>query len=590
MSKYSIEDKYNEHERYNVADLCMEISKEYYEIKNEFHEESYFRDKFSNHDRSGILDKLEDNLDFNVNIIANGDKKVEFEKLKLMKLLFQYEKNLYNRKNHSNRQHRITDILSLPHMENIKTIYSDKSVYGDLFESLHKETATAIDDADIRSQQYEKINFDWEYMIGKLFDYVISDRALKFCDDALYELTRIEHYVDIRLLDNIKDINPHSVTGNDGVLKTFYNILESHRVLCEEVDRIEINYGICQEKEPSPDYINATKRYEKIKVKWDFVDVLLEAFRKKSCNKIPEGLIEYIIYEKQLIDLTDVEIKDYIYALKKVKKIAICIGTKQNLDFSKDIYFIILASLIQEIVAVKRDKIKIENRYWGYTNKFKPLLYAVKSPEKADAKVIATWIIKIQNRCAVNYGAKKLIKKMRELENKLLLLKKFIFSYYSLEDVRCVNDLLFHLVSRDLLARSTSMEKGTEFCNKKIYPYLHVPFKDRIKIVMFDNGINVISMFWEFMVDKSDADDRVGKEIADDINNFYENIPSLIIEKAFWVKFQTISQYGIKRNFMVEFSINRCTNQMEWLQFCGIVPDEEKEKLKKLGMKKFVKE
>lgn len=41
---------------------------------------------------------------------------------------------------------------------------------------------------------------------------------------------------------------------------------------------------------------------------------------------------------------------------------------------------------------------------------------------------------------------------------------------------------------------------------------------------------------------------------------------------------------------MVEFSINRCTNQMEWLQFCGIVPDEEKEKLKKLGMKKFVKE
>ena len=41
MSKYSMEDKYNENEKYNIADLCMEISKEYYEIKEKFHEESY---------------------------------------------------------------------------------------------------------------------------------------------------------------------------------------------------------------------------------------------------------------------------------------------------------------------------------------------------------------------------------------------------------------------------------------------------------------------------------------------------------------------------------------------------------------------
>ena len=36
MSKYSMEDKYNENEKYNIADLCMEISKEYYEIKEKF--------------------------------------------------------------------------------------------------------------------------------------------------------------------------------------------------------------------------------------------------------------------------------------------------------------------------------------------------------------------------------------------------------------------------------------------------------------------------------------------------------------------------------------------------------------------------
>ena len=50
MSKYSMEDKYNEEEKYSIADLCREISKEYYEVKEMFHEESYFRDKFSNHD------------------------------------------------------------------------------------------------------------------------------------------------------------------------------------------------------------------------------------------------------------------------------------------------------------------------------------------------------------------------------------------------------------------------------------------------------------------------------------------------------------------------------------------------------------
>ena len=202
--------------------------------------------------------------------------------------------------------------------------------------------------------------------------------------------------------------------------------------------------------------------------------------------------------------------------------------------------------------------------------------------------MIATWIVRIQNRCAVNYGARKLIEKKRELENKLLLLKEFIFSYYSLEDVNRVNDLLFHFASRDLLARSASMEKGGEF-GDKIYPYLHAPFKDRIKILMFDNGINVMSMFWEFMVDESDAEDRVAREIADDINNFYENTRFSIIEKSFWVEFQTISQYEVKRNFMVEFSINRCNNQMEWLQFFEVSSDEETEKLKELGLGKFVR-
>ena len=38
MSKYSMEDKYNENEKYNIADLCMEISnkgeKEQHYIKN----------------------------------------------------------------------------------------------------------------------------------------------------------------------------------------------------------------------------------------------------------------------------------------------------------------------------------------------------------------------------------------------------------------------------------------------------------------------------------------------------------------------------------------------------------------------------
>ena len=138
-------------------------------------------------------------------------------------------------------------------------------------------------------------------------------------------------------IDKIKGVNPHSVTGNDGVLKTFYNILESHRVLCDEVDRIEINYAICQEEEPSPDYIDATKRYEQIEAKWDLVDILLEAFSKKTCDKITDGAIEYIAYGKHLADLTDTEIKDYIYALKKVKKIGIYVGTVMKLDFSETI-------------------------------------------------------------------------------------------------------------------------------------------------------------------------------------------------------------------------------------------------------------
>lgn len=207
--------------------------------------EETLRDKFKNFDKSGIMDKLKDNLNFDMESIAKNSKLELYDMFKILKLIYYIEKDgypKYKQVQFNNVRIQITDILAKPRLSNINTELSKSSVYGEIFDSLFNKIKAEVNDADERCARLEKINLYWEYITAKIFDYVVSDVALNDQDSAMAELERINDFLKYKILNKLRDNANFKTLSPEGVMKTFFNILACHRLLCFEYDKININY------------------------------------------------------------------------------------------------------------------------------------------------------------------------------------------------------------------------------------------------------------------------------------------------------------------------------------------------------------
>ena len=129
-------------------------------------DEESIRDKFKHDDGTGIINKLNDLLHFDIEAIAKENYKEFFDMLKLLKYLFNLEKrakmhcfikesadedaeeveNTKEAVEENDKKDKIIpiiEILAKPHMENIPTDISPKTVYGEEFLSIYKEIIRA---------------------------------------------------------------------------------------------------------------------------------------------------------------------------------------------------------------------------------------------------------------------------------------------------------------------------------------------------------------------------------------------------------------------------------------------------------------
>lgn len=196
LALYDIEAEYKK-EKFTYASLCQELMDEY-EVRTgeDTPGEEYFRDKIKNSKNSGIVNKLNKLLRTDVEEIVKAAESDEerFKLLKLIKLIYYIEKDgtaKSNKCSDGNVRILITDVLQKPRLENVKTEYSEKSVYGEYFEELFSKVKSQVPDADERIKKIEEMNAYWEYITNIVFDYVITDKALDTPDDALKELNRI---------------------------------------------------------------------------------------------------------------------------------------------------------------------------------------------------------------------------------------------------------------------------------------------------------------------------------------------------------------------------------------------------------------
>jgi hypothetical protein len=210
---------------------------------------------------------------------------------------------------------------------------------------------------------------------------------------------------------------------------------------------------------------------------------------------------------------------------------------------------------------------------------------AVKSPKTADAVVLQAWIKKLENRTAVNFGAFDLIQKKREIETTIYEIKSIIYAYRNLDDLEFVNSTICHLVARAITSRNLAMDIGYRFAEKVVHN-LNGELK-KMNFCMWPEGINVLDMFREFLVDRRNIEDRVAEKVARQINEFYEE--DGVIGRGMRVDFKVYVSEKYCRDFLLIYFVDKSNNTLTYNQFYEVCPDTEAERMKSLGLEQFVR-
>jgi len=252
------------------------------DAKISLYDPELLRNKFKNSDRSGIVDKLKSKFQFDLEKIAEADRKEKYDMLRLLKILYYIEKSGYPKyalqTGETDVRFQITDILAKPSLENILTEYSDKSTYGKTFQKLFDAVKKMTPDAEERCLVFEELSAYWEYITGLTFDYVSTDMAIENEEAAIEELRRIKRYLNEKVLKKMEGCPPKDISSEDGIMGTFRNILACHRILCNENDRIKINYRGVDGEPPSSEYAEKTLEYDNWGLSWQIVDAFLDGW------------------------------------------------------------------------------------------------------------------------------------------------------------------------------------------------------------------------------------------------------------------------------------------------------------------------
>lgn len=584
MGTYDIGNAYTPDVKVSYADLCRELMDEYEKATGkDVQALETYRAKIKNHQKSGLLDKLNRLLGYDIEEAVCTEEE-KFALLKLLKELYYIEKSGSPKfkKWEEDLRIQITDILGKPRLENVKTDLSPKSVYGNYFENLFSDISKEVKDADERLKRVDSINDYWEYLTDKIFDYVITEKALDEPDNACIELERMQGYLENRVLKRLSEQEiPHYVDGD--IMSSFYNKLICHRMMCKDVDRLNINYQICLSPKPSQDYIDFILRTEGGLLTNELLAAVKNYIISGSTdNAQASDLVNMIIYP---LDKECCSAKSLKFAITHYETVLNWWINGRDMDTTEGIAIDTFMAIMQELIVVYATKEGLRNDYYGYNNPNRSLTVAVKKPEEADAVAVQAWIKKLENRAAVNFGAYNLIKKKRDIENCIYKIKKYIYSYSAIDDIVFANDILCKNTAQSIISRELAKKIGNVFATS-VCKHLNSSIKD-ITFLLDNEGINVFNMFRDFTVDRYDIADLVARDFARQINEFYAE-KSDVIGKGMACDFEIAVSENRYWDHRVTFYVDRIRNIVEYKQYVEILPDEECERMKQLGLGKFI--
>lgn len=587
MSFFNTDCKFYDNQKYTIYQLCKEIKDEYYATDSlqDYDLSDSLYNKFKSPDESGLINKLQKHLNFDIEQNTEKNPKERFDMLRILKLLYKIEKegppkkgdSKYAVKDLTDARLQIINILANPRLENINSNYSNNSLYGMIFDKLFDDIKGMIDADSAKSHcdKYDIIENKWLFVTLKLFDYVVSDRALIHPENAAYELDRINTFLNNKILNRLDFEYPFNLEYKDGILKNFFSILNAHKLLCFDNERIDIIYNKnTLPQKPVKEYTDLYLKYEDYRVPWDFLEIIELQLLNRTTNEDAIFILNLVSYFQ---DIDESDIKHYIYALKHVKNVSTILEKHKGINFSEGINLSIFVAIMQEIIDIKRNKIQVKNKYYGRSHTNISLKSCIAHLEDCNPILKLVLISRIDNRFDINYGSYELLEKKYQIELTLYKIKEIILNYRNLDDLITVNDFIYRFVSRSLFSKEIALNFGNDFHNsirEKLIPIA--------KNIVFDytycNGI--VDFYRELFFDKKGSED-LANYISEQINNFLSiNYfqPDIVLKHNFKLN---------NKDFLLKYIIDKKSNRFICLYFFEVAPNKKIEEASKLGLDKF---
>lgn len=460
IRKYDLHSKYCKGKNYNYDDLINEIikeSKNTYMAFESLPEEDwadFINSKFEKEDRSGIIDRLYDTLNFDVKMIAKKGKIETFKMLKLLWYLFYLDADRQMKKfdtslesgTKKEKRYALLDLLAKPRIENVQTSLGVKSYHGDFFNTVCSEFKSLVPRHEAISERQKYIAACWRYFLTQVRNYALKE-ALGDYQTTCFEIRDIRRILNKKIVSKIepftspRDLNEFTPQRNSGnnIFGDFWCMLNAHTHLCRINADIKVDDLMEIPKNPPQEYVQQFRKFGSISYTW-------EQLQPTKNSSKDEDYIFWVEHLKEMATtsgtLTEAMKKNYSYALKYAQTVANWLGFYIGYNFSQQIEALYLVPILQEIMFIKEDLIKTENDFLGYKNLKQSLIGAL-SQKAAGPMAIYTWQKRLVNRIFSTTGRTDLRTEVRKLENIVYKIEKFIFTFPNIDDMELVSDFLF---------------------------------------------------------------------------------------------------------------------------------------------------
>ena len=344
--------------------------------------------------KSSIKSKLKNDLNFDIDAF---DETQKYSVLKLMKLLYIYEKD----KEDNSRTQNIIKILAKPSLENVDNSSVGKpGKYGLLLAELRNDVRKEIKlDYHLKVQEtINRISFKWNRVFKKVEQLYFSTGD----GVRIKELERI--HVSLQRIIVLLNSNKRSFEYEAGIFQSFYLKLYQHdtiALLDNLTSTVEFNIN-------SPHTIELMDMPYNKEFKFDNVEI--QDFTEYFNNNVE--YITRLIF--QINNITEAHVKKLEKVLKYVdvlhEKHAIRTMNTYALEFGRPKDLLFLVSCLQEIIQLNQlEKDDFEkkylNNYFGSNVKSQTLSSALKNMEKkgdydkpSDEVFDIIWVNKINRR------------------------------------------------------------------------------------------------------------------------------------------------------------------------------------------------